>query len=112
MIFIDWIPTNITYNGHEFFFIKNRQDNGSWYNWVCILESQKIADEFESIITFTDKDRKDVIMYRGNVISIDVSKIDRPKIEGSVLLFQDSMVRKIWNQDDQKINYKITVQKK
>ena len=105
-----WIPTHITHDGHHFFVITIRQNNGIWYNWVCILGSQRIADKFECVMTYTDKDGKDVTMYRGNVISIDVPKEDRPKKEGSVFEFHDHMVRKIW--DGQRICYKITVQNK
>ena len=105
-----WIPLNITHNGHEFFLEKCRKKDGSWYDWVCILGSQRIADKFEFVITYVDKDGKDVIMYRGNVISIDVSKKERPKIRGSVLMFHDPMVQNIW--DGQRIHYKINVQNK
>ena len=107
----NWVSVNLTHNGHEFFFEKFHKKDGSWYNWVCILGSQKIADKFEFIATYTDKkDGKDIIIYRGNVISIDVLRKDRPKKEGSVLLFHDFMVRKIW--DGKRIDYKVTVQNK
>ena len=62
------------------------------------------------VMKYTDKYRKDVVTYRGNVISIDVSKEDRPTIEGSVFVFHDLTIRKIW--DGQKIPYKLTVQHK
>ena len=107
------VPLNIYHDGHEFLLTTIRKKDGSyiyWYNWVFILGSQRIADKFEFVMTFVDKDGKDVIMYRGNVISIDVPKEDMPKIEGSVFLFHDPMVRKIW--DDQRIRYKLTVQNK
>ena len=100
----------MTHDGHDFFFIRIRKNNGIWYNWVCILGSQSIADKFEFIVTYTDKDKKDAFMFKGNIISIDVSKEDRPTIEGSVFVFHDLMVRKIW--DGQRIPFKFFVQNK
>ena len=107
-----WIPTYISHDGHDFFLRKVRKNNGCWYNWVCILGSQKIADKFKFIITYTDKDGDDVFMYKGNIISIDVPKDERPRKEGSVFEFHDHMVRNIWVEVDQRISYKLTVQNK
>ena len=107
-----WIPITITHDGHEFFLERKRQTNGIWYNWVCILGSQRIADKYQCVMSYIDNDGDDVLMYKGNVISIDVSKEDRPKKEGSVFGFLDLMVRDIWNTDDEKISYKLTIQNK
>ena len=106
-----WFPTYITHDSHEFLFKKVRENKaGIWHNFVCILGSQRIADKYQCIMSYIDKDGEDVLMYKGNVISIDVSKKDWSKVEGSVFMFLDPMVRKIW--DGQRILYKVTVQKK
>ena len=106
-----WAPTHLVHDGYDFFLEIIRNNDGSYYNWVCILGHQSIADKFEFVIRYNDKDGNDVVTYRGKVISIDVSKENRPTIKSSVFVFHDVMLRETGDVDDKKLNYKFTVQK-
>ena len=61
-------------------------------------------------MSYIDKNGEDILMYKGNVISIDVSKEDWPKKDDSLLEFRDHTIRKLL--DRKIISYNFTVKNK